>query len=100
MKKNGIIAVATGPWRQISKSTRERYFRLTAKGKNMINPRNFIITSLARRKWSWLKLSRESRVSYNSIWRFLKGLSDLNGDNLGKVLAALDLEISKRKGKP
>jgi len=93
----GIIAVAAGPWRQISKSKRERYFRL-AKGKTMQNPRDLILTTLTRRGWSWLKLSRESAVSYNSIWRYLKGLSDLNGDNLGKVLAALDLEI-KQKGK-
>ena len=69
-------------------------------GDNMPNPRDLIITTLARRKWSWLKLSRESRVSYNSIWRYLKGLADLNGENLGKVLTALDLEISARKGKP
>jgi len=65
----------------------------------MPNPRDLIITTLDRRGWSWLKLSRESRVSYNSIWRYLNGLADLNGENLGKVLSALDLEITKRKGK-
>lgn len=57
--------------------------------------RKAIVKETERRGWNMLRLSRESGVNYPTVHGYLEGSREITTANLGKLLIALKLRISK-----
>lgn len=64
-----------------------------------MNPLGTIRAAIERRGWTAAELQRQSGISYRAAWTVIHGDSEsISWTNLGRLLTALDLDISDGHG--